>query len=667
MHFLSRLRLRTKLALLLGMASLAVIASIAAGAATLHSRMTDDRADKMRAVVDMGKGIAQDLANQVTAKQLTQEQAEARLRAEVHAMRFDDGDGYMAIHVSGPNGEDMMFANGGSPQLEGKVSQTRDADGRLIIDLINVALTNHDNGIVKYLFPKPGEAVAQQKLSYVSRFQPWKAVFIAGAYVDDVDANFRVTLLHLATIGGVILLITTMVAWLINRDISGSLGKLMTAMGRLADGDLATDIPGTGRRDEVGTMARALLVFKEHLVKARQFASAQTDERERAEVEKRAAMVGMADRIETETAVALRQIGAHTTAMTATAEEMSASAMRTGNSAQSAATASAQAQANAQTVASAAEQLSASIREIGAQVDQCSQVVGRAVSAGTETRGTIQALNEQVARIGAVADMIGDIAARTNLLALNATIEAARAGDAGKGFAVVASEVKALATQTARSTQEIAQHIGQVRGATEASVAAVKRIEQTIGEINAIAGSIASAVEEQGAATAEIARSVAETASAANEMTDRTAEVSSEAERTGEHATEVHENVAALNTALGELRHSVIRVVRTSTTEVDRRHDSRYPVDLACRLAIAGGSSTARVVDLSEHGAHVRGGPSVPVGSRGTLTIDTVGFGLPFSVRTAEDDAQHLMFELDQATAAKFQPFLERLSTRRAA
>ena len=243
---------------------------------------------------------------------------------------------------------------------------------------------------------------------------------------------------------------------------------------------------------------------------------------------------------------------------------------RTGCSAKNAATASAQALANAQTVASAAEQLSSSICEIGSQVAQSSAIVGRAVAAGSEMRATIEALNDQVGQIGTVADIIGEIAAKTNLLALNATIEAARAGDAGKGFAVVASEVKALATQTARSTQEIAQHIAQVRNATGVSVAAVTRIEKTIGEIDAIAGSIAAAVEEQGAATAGIARNVTETASAADEMTGHAKDVSVEAEQTGKHAADVCNDAAGLNTAVGELRQSVIRVVRSSTSEMDR-------------------------------------------------------------------------------------------------
>ncbi len=294
-------------------------------------------------------------------------------------------------------------------------------------------------------------------------------------------------------------------------------------------------------------------------------------------------------------------------------------------------------------------------------------MVGLAVVAGSETRSTIEALNQQVARIGAVADIIGEIAAKTNLLALNATIEAARAGKAGKGFAVVAAEVKALATQTARSTEEIARHIGQVRSATGASVAAVARIEQTIGEINAIAGSIAAAVEEQGAATAEIARNVAATASAADEMSQRTVEFSAEATQTGIHAGDVRDNAAALNSAVTELRHSVIRVVLTATPEVDRRTDRRSDVDLACRFAAGGQTYGARVANLSNGGARLCSAPALQAGTRGMLSIDGVRFPLASTVASSDGDSLLIPFNLEAAAAASFRGVLERLVQQRAA
>ena len=238
---------------------------------------------------------------------------------------------------------------------------------------------------------------------------------------------------------------------------------LTKTMTELAAGNMAAEIAAQDHRDELGDMARAVLVFREHMVRASQLAAEQEAERRQAEAEKRAALINMATTIETATGSALQQIGDRTTAIAASADAMSASASRTGASAEGAAAAAAHALGITQTVASAAEQLAGSIREIGSQVSHSTALVSRAVSAGAETRTTIEALNQEVERIGAVADMIGAIAAKTNLLALNATIEAARAGDAGKGFAVVASEVKQLAMQTARSTAEIARHIDQVR------------------------------------------------------------------------------------------------------------------------------------------------------------------------------------------------------------
>jgi methyl-accepting chemotaxis protein len=663
MNILSRLRLRTKLILLIGLGALAMVAVTVAGTSILRQRMVDDRIDKLRAVVQSAIGIAQNLEADVTAHRLTHDQAIDRLRTDVHAMRFDGRAGYIIVRRNA-----TIILHGADASLEGKPSATKDADGRPLTDLIRTALQDRTEGVVWYLFPKPGETAPQPKVSYVARFTPWDVVFFAGAYTDDLDAAFRSTVLKLGAVGAPVLLATLLGGWLVNRDITGSALHLKEAMERLAGGDLATAIPGTDRRDEVGGMAGAVLVFQSHMVAEERQASEQAAERERATAEKQAALLQMADTIEAEATVALGQVSERSAAMSCTADEMHESAARTGVAAESAAEAASQALANAQMVASAAEQLTASIHEISGQVTQSTVVVGRAVAAGGQTRASIEALADQVGRIGAVADMISEIAGRTNLLALNATIEAARAGEAGRGFAVVAGEVKQLAAQTARSTGEITQRLAEIRSATHDSVAAVGRIEEAIGDVNAIASSIAAAVEQQGAATAEIARNVTQTATAADDMANRIGEVSVEAGRTDRHASDVHTNTAALAEAVSDLRRSVVRVVRTSTAEVDRRAPPRLSVDLPCRLEAAGQiGQAARVVNLSEGGACIAGGPALANGTSGTLVLEGVGGPLPFNVRQTDAGFLHVAFSPTDVATGRLRPLLDRLAKARAA
>jgi methyl-accepting chemotaxis protein len=660
---LSRLRLRTKLTLLLGLSVLAVITSVGLAASQLQQRMLSDRIGELRAATQMAIGFAQLLDQQVAAGKLTHEAAIVQLGAALFAMHFDNGAGYVVFQAR----DGTLLAHGGTPNLNGKPATGRDSSGRSTSALAWTALGTAADGVITYSTAKPGETVPVAKVGYVARFAPWNAVVLASAYVDDLDAAFRSVLLRLCGAGGIVLLVTLLAAWRINRDISLSLGLLKASMERLAEGDLSVAIPGTNRRDEVGGMAGAVLVFRQHMESAVRLAAEKETERLRADAEKQTALVGMADKIETETGVAFEQIGRRTAALTQTAGGMASSATRTGSLAQDAAQSAAQALTTVQTVAGAAEQLAASIREISSQVNHSTAMVGQAVAAGEETRATIDALNVQVGHIGAVADMIREIAARTNLLALNATIEAARAGDAGKGFAVVASEVKQLATQTAQSTAEIAKRIGEIRTATGASVAAVVRIEETITAISAIAGAIAASVEQQGAATAEIARNVTETAAAANEITRRTTDVSAEAAQTGRQAEDVMETTRELDGAANQLKLAVIRIVRTATPEVDRRGTPRYPIDVAGRLSSAGQTHAVRVSDISEGGANVPGGPNLPQGARGLLSLDGVGAAIPCSVVGHRGGALRLAFELDTAGRATLQPFLQRLSLAHAA
>jgi methyl-accepting chemotaxis protein len=151
-------------------------------------------------------------------------------------------------------------------------------------------------------------------------------------------------------------------------------------------------------------------------------------------------------------------------------------------------------------------------------------------------------------------------------------------------------------------------------------------------------------------------------------MTRRIGEVSAEAEQTGQRSAQVRDDAAGLNTLVGELKHALIRVVRTSTAEVDRRQHVRHPVNLSCRLSASGtGSRNVKIADLSEGGASIGDGPALTPGTRGTLDIDRLGVPLPFVVRSNEDGLLHLAFDPDAAAAGKLAQLLAQLGLRRAA
>jgi methyl-accepting chemotaxis protein len=321
--------------------------------------------------------------------------------------------------------------------------------------------------------------------------------------------------------------------------ISRPLTGMTAAMGRLADGHLETEVPGAGRRNEIGEMAAAVQVFKDNLIRTKTLEEETALARAGAEAQRKAAMREMADGFERAVGGIVGSVTSAATELQATAQSMTANATQTANQSTSAAAAAEEAATNVNTVAAAAEELGSSVLEISRQVDGSADLAQAAVSEAGQTAELVQELTTAASRIGDVVKLISDIAGQTNLLALNATIEAARAGEAGRGFAVVAAEVKELASQTAKATDEIAGQIEKIRGATDKSVQAIDGIAGRIREISNVATSIAAAVEEQGAATQEIVRNVSQAAMGTAEVTTNITGVASAAEETGASAGQV--------------------------------------------------------------------------------------------------------------------------------
>ncbi|MHC2089496.1 methyl-accepting chemotaxis protein [Methylobacterium sp. CM6244] len=335
------------------------------------------------------------------------------------------------------------------------------------------------------------------------------------------------------------LVISALSAALIVRGVTRGIGSVVQPMQALAAGDLSVTIPHQGARTEIGTIADAVQVFKDGLIRMRALEEETVLARAGAEAQRKAAMKAMADGFEDAVGGIISMVTSSATELQATAQSMAGTATQTANQTTSVAAAAEEAASNVNTVAAAAEELGSSVLEIGRQVSTSATMAQSAVQEAAETAELVQQLNTAVSRIGDVVTMITSIAGQTNLLALNATIEAARAGEAGRGFAVVAAEVKELANQTARATQEIGEHINQIQGSTDRAVSAIGSIAARIQDISGVATTIAAAVEEQGAATQEIVRNVAQAAMGTSEVTSNISGVAGAAEETGAAASQV--------------------------------------------------------------------------------------------------------------------------------
>ena len=354
-------------------------------------------------------------------------------------------------------------------------------------------------------------------------------------------------------IGGT--LATVVIAMLLaNRAIARPLQRLAAVMREIAQGQFGAPIDGLKRSDEVGVMARAVLVFRDNAVALREAQAQRQRAREQAAAEKREALDRLARNFESKILSVAGALAAAAAQLDGSARAMSGMADESGRFARAASVVAEESTEVAGTVSQAIDELSTAMRDIDAQLSNASGVVVEAIRRADVAVSNSDGLVATVGEIDKVAGMINAIANQTNLLALNATIEAARAGEAGRGFAVVAQEVKTLAAQTTRALAEIQQKTSSVGHIIEGVRGATQSMSSVIGQIDEVSHAITGSVRLQSDATQKIAESVDGAATRTRQVADTIAGVSDFAGRTHDGAQQILHAVADLHRQAAELQ-----------------------------------------------------------------------------------------------------------------
>ena len=355
-----------------------------------------------------------------------------------------------------------------------------------------------------------------------------------------------------------VILIVLGFSWRIGRSITYPLEKLAGAMKRLADGDTSAQIPLSQSSDEIGAMARTVVVFRDNMIERERLAAIQQDSNAARE-QRGEAVAGSIGRFRASIEQALSRLREASGRLETASTGMNTAADAVSSEAKAAENAVGAASINVTTVASSIDELAVSISEIAAHATKSTDVARRAVAESKRTVTTMSELGNAANRIGEVIGLIQAIAGQTNLLALNATIEAARAGEAGRGFAVVASEVKSLAAQTARATEDVASQIGAIQSATADAAQAIEQVSSIIDDMSEIATVVASTVEEQNNAVASIAEGVNRASNEARKGSDAMSRVAGTSSGARTTAADVKALAAALATEAESLQGEVRR------------------------------------------------------------------------------------------------------------
>ncbi|MDV7340463.1 HAMP domain-containing methyl-accepting chemotaxis protein [Terasakiella sp. A23] len=465
---------------------------------------------------------------------------------------------------------------------------------------------------------------------------------------------------------GVVAVIAVLLGAVTSRSILGPLKRVTGDMKRLGDGDTDIEVIDRERRDEVGTMAQAVVIFRQNAMDVERLTQQRLEDQKREEEKRSASLMAMADTIESETGVVLEKVAVHTKELGDAVGTMASSSQQVSDRADDVADQAKSSLELAERVATAAQNLAGSIDMVSERVERQRNIANTAMTQAGKSSKSVESLSVAADSIGSVVAMINDIAAQTNMLALNATIEAERAGASGKGFGVVANEVKQLAKQTSKATAEISRQIADVRNVARQCTASIEEVNTIISDMANISADVSRSVAEQSQETRQITANIQDSFEVSERLNKNITEASHEMQGVRSLSDQLGQVSHRVSSMVESLQMSLNTAVRSASNTMTQQEEKYILAHQNVKVTLSGekGTFTSDLLDISNNGFALYPPVDVRVGDEFSARID--GFADEYQVeilskRGLESPKTRIRFVADMEERAEVVQYVIKL------